>query len=89
MTIENKVIRKDSHTTFIGPAATRMFSIAALIKALELEEKGIKVIRGRSALSVAKLHTGLRTNKRATHIATLRVQVDRLKAECGFEDHTS
>lgn len=67
-----------------GENAVRAFGLRSLIAALELEQKGMKLSRNRSALSIAKTHTGLRTRDRQQHIDRLRVMCNELLAKCNI-----
>ena len=64
-------------TTFVGGDATTLFRYRALISALELWAKGIKV--NPNTLKAAKQITKLRTNKPALHIAKIEAMCDDLK----------
>lgn len=71
-------------TLFSGPKAVGVFRFAALISALRLESKGMKMSRGRSALSIAKEITGLKTRKHAEHIARLEILLANAKREVAY-----
>jgi hypothetical protein len=58
-------------TTAEGPDAVEVFRLVALISALRLEQKGIRLSRRVSALAVAKRTTGLPTHNRDRQIAAL------------------
>lgn len=70
-----------SHTSFNGKDAIEVFRIAALISALRLEQKGITVRRGFSALKMAKQFTGLRTNLREKQIERLKFILEQAKSK--------
>lgn len=68
-----------SAETFRGREAVEVFRLATVISALSLEDKGIRVRRGFSALALAKTITGLKTNKRQEQIARLREMLEEQK----------
>lgn len=76
-----------THTAYVGPGAVELFRLAALIAALRCEHNtGMQLTRGRSALAIAKLTTGLRTNDRTTHIARLEKMLDEQRAQVPVTD---
>lgn len=64
--------------SFVGREAVEVFRLRTLIQGLKLEEHGIKVRRGLSCLKIAKAETGLRTNNRQAHIATIQTRIEEL-----------
>lgn len=65
--------------SFIGRDAVEVFRLASLISAIRLESKGIRLSRGLSALKIAKVTTGLRTNNRDKQIARLQIMLENAK----------
>jgi hypothetical protein len=64
----------------VGPVATKIFSLTALMGALKLEALGMRR-RGRSALSIAKQTTGLRSNDKHLQLAKLEEMRDALRLQ--------
>jgi hypothetical protein len=65
------------HGTTITGTGIELYRLMALLSALKLEEKGLKLSRGRSALQVAKKQYGLKGN-RASIIEQVQAMVDEL-----------
>lgn len=78
----DKISHGESGTSFEGPNAVEVFRLATLISSLKLEAKGMKLSRGKSALSVAKATTGLKTRDYSKHIARLEIMIENAKAQC-------
>lgn len=82
---ESKVIAYgNGGSMHTGEAATRRFALITLKSALKLEMAGIRVRAGCSALAAAKSITGLRTNKRETHIIKLSIMIGELEKSITF-----
>ncbi len=75
-----------SCTVCDGRDAVEVFRLAALISALRLEIKGIRMSRGASMLAIAKRTTGLRTNDRTTQAARLRVMLEEARSRVHYAD---
>lgn len=74
-----------SDTIIVGERNTRAASFFALALAVSLERKGMRVTRGRSALSLAKQRTGLKTNNREVLIAALRSKGEAIRDGAPFK----
>jgi len=75
----NGTIEFSQHGTVFTGDGVSIFQMEALRGALRLEKIGLKR-RGRSALSIAKSITGLRTNDHEAHRARLAERIEALRA---------
>ena len=78
-------VRPDgSFVSAVGPLATEIYRLHVIITSLKLEMNGLRTWRNRSALSVAKLATGLTTNSRALHIKKLEAMIEERRTNVEF-----
>ncbi len=82
----DKIVLTDGGTSCVGPDAVEVFRLAALVGALKLEIKGMKMSRHMSALAVAKSITGLKTNDRAKHLARVEQMLQEAHAKVDHID---
>ncbi len=85
----DSIMLADTHTTMAGPGAVEIFRLAALASALKFEIRcpGMKLTRGPSALAIAKLSTGLRTNDRAAQLARVERMLEEARAKVPVIDN--
>jgi hypothetical protein len=72
---------KGGGVSYNGPDAVNVFRLALVIRGLHAESNGMRLTRGRSALSVAKQLTGLRTNDRAKQSEAVERLLEEAKAK--------